>query len=65
MHAKPIVEQSGRGIYVAIAFIGALLVIVFFLVRVGKADRQAKRRTAQTRHRLDDLDDLKDIVTHE
>ena len=65
MHAKPTVEQSGRGIYVAIAFIGALLVIVFFLIRVGKADRQAKRRTAQTRHRLDDLDDLKDIVTHE
>jgi hypothetical protein len=65
MHAKPTVDQSGRGIYVAIAFIGALLVIAFFLIRVGKADRQAKKRTAQSRHRLDDLNDLNDIGTHE
>jgi hypothetical protein len=65
IHTKPTVDQSGRGIYVAIAFIGAMLVITFFLARAGKADRQAKRRTAQTRHRLDDLSELNDITTHE
>ena len=65
IHTKPTVDQSGRGIYVAIAFIGAMLVITFFLVRAGKADRQAKRRTAQTRHRLDELSELNDITTHE
>ena len=65
MHAKPTVDQASHGIYVAIAFIGALLVIVFFLIRVGKADRQAKKRTAKTRHRLDDLSELTDIGAHE
>jgi hypothetical protein len=61
IHATPIVDQSGRGIYVAIVFIGALLVIVIFLIRAGQADRQAKKRTAQTRHRLDDLSELADM----
>ena len=65
IHAKPTVDKSGHGIYVAIAFIGALLVIAFFLIRVGKADRQAKKRTAKTRHRLDDLSELTDIGAHE
>jgi hypothetical protein len=65
IHPKPTVDQSGHGIYVAIAFIGALLVIAFFLFRVGKADRQAKKRTAQTRHRLDDLSEITDIDARE
>jgi hypothetical protein len=65
IHSKPVADHSRHGIYVAIAFIGALLVITFFLIRVGKADRQAKKRTAQTRHRLDDLNELTDISTHE
>jgi hypothetical protein len=65
IHAKPTVDKSDHGIYVAIAFIGALLVIAFFLIRVGKADRQAKKRTAKTRHRLDDLSELTDIGAHE
>ncbi|MFP6587666.1 MAG: hypothetical protein VB814_08475, partial [Pirellulaceae bacterium] len=65
IHAKPTVDKSSHGIYVAIVFIGALLVIAFFLIRVGKADRQAKKRTAKTRHRLEDLSELTDIRTHE
>lgn len=64
MHAKPIADQSAHGIYVAIAFITSLVVIVFFLLRVGKSDRLAKKRTAQTRHRLEDLSELTDIGVH-
>ena len=65
MHEKPIIDQSDRGIYVAIAFIVAMLCITVFLVRVGREDRQSKKRTAQTRHRLEDLGELIDIDTHE
>ena len=65
IHAKPTVDRSRHGIYVAVAFIGALLLIALFLIRVGKADRQAKERTAQARHRLDDLSRLTDIGTHD
>ncbi len=65
MHEKPITDQSDRGIYVAIAFIVAMLCITVFLVRVGREDRQSKKRTAQTRHRLEDLGELIDIDTHE
>jgi len=65
MHEKPIIDQSDRGIYVAIAFIVAMLCITVFLVRVGREDRQTKKRTAQTRHRLEDLGELIDIDTHE
>tara|TARA_B110000438_G_scaffold162065_1_gene155320 strand:- start:457 stop:2082 length:1626 start_codon:yes stop_codon:yes gene_type:complete len=65
MHEKPIIDQSDRGIYVAIAFIIAMLCITVFLVRVGREDRQSKKRTAQTRHRLEDLGELIDIDTHE
>ena len=64
MHEKPIIDQSDRGIYVAIAFIVAMLCITVFLVRVGREDRQSKKRTAQTRHRLEDLGELVDIDTH-
>jgi hypothetical protein len=64
IHAKPIVDQSDRGIYVAIAFIMAMLAITVFLIRVGREDRQVKKRTAQTRHRLEDLSELTDINTH-
>ena len=65
IHTQPTVDRSGRGIYVAMAFIGAMLIIAFFLIRVGKADRQAKKRTAPTRHRLDNLSELRNITTHE
>jgi hypothetical protein len=65
MHEKPIIDQSDRGIYVAIAFIVAMLCITVFLVRVGREDRQSKKRTAQTRHRPEDLGELVDIDTHE
>ena len=64
IHAKPIVDQSDRGIYVAIAFIMAMLAITVCLIRVGREDRQVKKRTAQTRHRLEDLSELTDINTH-
>ncbi|MEE2842960.1 MAG: hypothetical protein VX761_00460, partial [Planctomycetota bacterium] len=65
IHAKPQIDQSDRGIYVAIAFIVAMLGITVFLIRAGREDRQVKKRTAQTRHRLEDLDELTDIDTQE
>jgi len=64
IHAKPIIDQSDRGIYVATAFIVAMLGITLFLIRVGREDRQVKKRTAQTRHRLEDLSELT-VIEHQ
>ncbi|MEC7566028.1 MAG: hypothetical protein VX738_10130 [Planctomycetota bacterium] len=50
VHPTTVLDRSQLGMYVALVFISALGFIVFFVIRMGRQDKDARQRTVATRH---------------